>query len=103
MILLKDLLKIFVALTVGISKSISHGTFLETRQFCCLHVFSGWLLGCLYIQNYIIAWGYSSMDKVLTIEEWGTESRPTADTENEIIAEKKKAKPNQEFFFLHII
>lgn len=52
---------------------------------------------------YIIAWGYSSMDKVLTIEEWGIESRPTVDTENEIIANKKKAKPNQEFFFLHII
>lgn len=43
------------------------------------------------------------MDKVLTIEEWGIESRPTGDTENEIIANKKKAKPNQEFFILHIV
>ena len=100
---LRDLLKIFLALTVGISKSISHGTFLETRQFCSLHVYSAWLLGCLYIQNYIIAWGYSSMDKVLTVEEWGTEYRPTVATENEIIANKKKAKPNQNLLLIYMI
>lgn len=100
---LRDLLKIFLALTVGISKSISHGTFLETRysapyMFTLLDYLGVYIFRIILLHEVI-----AQMDKVLTVEEWGTESRPTVATENEIIANKKKAKPNQEFFLIYII